>query len=88
MTLWTGVADMQGQVAAAVRESGEARGRGRCALGHKLGCARALGEGGRDWAGWAAKLSRPGLRGLPSSLFFSVFLFLFPFLLYALHMCI
>jgi len=58
------------------------------ALGRKLGQACALGEGGRGWVGWAVKPSRPGLRGLPSSLFFSIFLFLFPFLFYASHMCI
>ena len=50
----------------------------------RVGQQRGRGEGlGRSvvWAGWAAKPSKPGLRGLLLfSFLFCFFLFLFPFL--------
>ena len=65
-------------------------------LGPACYCAR-VGQQRGEVKGWAGRLSglvgpriRAGLgcEAFSSFLFFSVFLFLLPFLFYALHMCI
>ena len=74
MTLLQGAADMRGQVAAAARENGEARGRGRRALGCLLSYCARVGPACYALVGLLARLQ--GLL-LFSFLFFSVFFFFF-----------
>ena len=82
-TVAGGAADMWGQVAAAARESGEARGRGRRAgllagLAARVGptCCCARKRGWPAAARWRAEQAEPAAGLLHSFLFFC-FIFLF-----------